>query len=129
MKHNALTVDQWKELNAHRLVECRWGCSITAEACRSYQSRTCRYVLHFNGQREPYPRVNADYLKCLLPEPCPHLVPDEEINGLPETCGIHKRGISVERRARSRHARELDRLANPDQMLREAQWNRSLVSL
>ncbi len=44
MKHSALTVDQWKELNAHRLVECRWGCSITVEACRSYpvQDRALR---------------------------------------------------------------------------------------
>ncbi len=49
MKASPLTVDQWKELNAHRLVQCRWGCSMTADACRSYQSRTGRYVLHFNG--------------------------------------------------------------------------------
>jgi hypothetical protein len=40
---------------------------------------------------------------------------------------MHNRRTSLERRARSRHARELDRLANPDQMLREEQWNRSLV--
>ncbi|MGO9567262.1 MAG: hypothetical protein ACLP5H_06965 [Desulfomonilaceae bacterium] len=129
MIQSALTVDQWKELNADKLVECRWRCSMTVEACRSYQSRTSRYVLHFNGQREPYPRVNADYLKCFLPEPCPHLLPDEEINRLAQTSGPHKRLTSPERRAHSRQCREMDRLANPDQMLREAQWNRSLIRL
>ncbi len=127
MKTSVLAAAQWKELNAHRLIECRWGCSITVEACRSYQSRTGRYVLHFNGQREPYPRVNADYLNCFMPEPCPHLLPDEEINRLAETCGQHNHRTTLERRARSRQARETDRLVNPDQMLREAQWNRSLV--
>ena len=127
MNPDVLAADQWKELNAHRLIECPWGCSMTLEACRSYQSRTSRYVLHFNGQREPYPRVNADYLNCFMPEPCPHLLPDEEIHRLAETCPQHNHRTSLERRARSRQARETERLVNPDQMLREAQWNRSLV--
>ncbi len=127
MSQSALTVEQWKEMNAHRLIECRWGCNITSEACRLYQARTGRYVLHFNGQREPYPRVNADYLRCFLPEPCAHLMSDDEIRGLEATVGSVNHRPSPERRERSRHARELDRLVNPDLMLREAQWNRSLI--
>lgn len=127
MRPVALTVDQWKELNVHRLVECRWGCSITIGACRLYQSRTGRYVLHFNGQREPYPRVNADYVKCFLPEPCPHLMSDDEVRSW-RTLGDCARIRQLsERRALSREARELDRLANPEHMLREEQRNRSLV--
>jgi hypothetical protein len=127
MSQRALTVDQWKELNAHRLIECRWGCSITTEACRSYQSRTSRYVLHFNGQRNPYPRVNADYLNCFLPEPCPHLIADNEVRTLGDTSEPGNSRLGSERRARSRQAREADRFTNPERMLAEGQWNRSLV--
>jgi hypothetical protein len=122
-----VTVAQWKELNADRLVECRWGCSMTVEACRSYQSRTGRYVLHFNGQRVPYPRVNADFVNCLLPEPCPHLMSDDEIRSRRNKRDLPKISQLSERRALSREGRELDRLANPEHMLREEQWNRSLV--
>jgi hypothetical protein len=127
MRLSELTVDQWKEQSAHRLVECRWGCSMTADACRSYQSRTGRYVLHFNGQREPYPRVNADYLNCLLPEPCPHLMSDDEARSRRNPGDSTRIRELSARRALSREARELDRLVNPEHMLREGQWNRSLV--
>jgi hypothetical protein len=127
MNHYAATVELWKELNSHRFVECRWGCSLTPEACRSYQSRTARYVIHFNGQREPYPRVNADYVKCCLPEPCPHLMPDDEVRSLRSLGDTARIRQLFERRALSREARQLDRLANPEQMLCEEQWNRSLV--
>jgi len=78
-------VEQWKRKNACRLIDCRWGLKITTQACRSYQTRCARYVLHFNGDRNPSPRVNADYLCCLLPDPCPHLLPDSEVETLAES--------------------------------------------
>ncbi len=41
-------------IDCHKLLECRWGCKLTEQACRSYQSRTPRYVIHFNV---PWSRV------------------------------------------------------------------------
>jgi len=76
------TVEEWMELNSHRLIDCRWGCRITPEACRSYQLRGSRYVIHFNGHAETYPRINADYLRCVSPEPCPYLMSDEDAAAL-----------------------------------------------
>ncbi len=121
------TVEQWKKENSGRLVQCRWGCRITTEACRAYQSRSSRYVQHFNGQRNPYARVNAEYLRCLGPDPCPHVTSDEEAEVLRSDRLFHNDAASVGRRGRASQARELERVTNPDVMLSEARWNRSLV--
>ena len=99
-------VEQWKRENSDRLISCRWGLKITTEACHAYQTRTARYVFHFNGDRDPSLRVNADYLRCLLPEPCPHLLPDSEAESLPEDRlsvddNGHARRLMVQTKARN----------------------------
>lgn len=121
------TAEQWKTLNSQKLLDCRWGCKLTEQACRSYQARTPRYVVHFNGSSDPCSRVNADYISCFLPEPCPHLVSDCELHEA-ESCRAPKINDPELRRKRMLHrGREMERLANPDRMLQEAEWHRSLV--
>ncbi len=71
-------VDQWKACNSDDLVQCRWGCTMTRKACHAYQTRTNRYVIHFNGSPDPQVRVNAEYIRCFLPEPCSYLLSDDE---------------------------------------------------
>jgi hypothetical protein len=127
MSSAATTVEQWKALNSHRLVECRWGCRLTEQACRSYQSRTPRYVIHFNGSQDARSGVNADYIRCLIPAPCPHLVSDREadeakLHGPPESDAL-----IPGRKVMIRRAREMERLSSPNSMLHEAKWHRSLV--
>jgi hypothetical protein len=128
MRNTSLAVDHWKEANAHRLIDCRWGCTITSQACRAYQTRTSRYIVHFNGEVEPFPRMNADYVTCFLPEPCPHLLPDAEARGPAENgsgrCGSSDR----ERRVTALKNRLRRQLVDPDVMLMEEDWRRSLVS-
>jgi hypothetical protein len=120
-------VEQWKRQNADRLMSCRWGLKITTEACHSYQTRSARYVLHFNGDRNPSPRVNADYLSCLLPEPCPHLLPDPDVNVLAENHPGHEDNNHAGRLLAQTKTRTLDRLLNPNHMLNEPDRCRSLV--
>ncbi len=127
MSCSPVTVEQWKRQNAHRLIDCRWGCSITPEACREYQSRTSRHIIHFNGTKTPLPRVNADYLRCVYPEPCPHLLCEEEVAAGQARKDLHSDVKLVERRSRFGQGVERDRLVNPRHMLREPNWNRSLV--
>ena len=122
-------VAQWREANAHRLLECRWGCTITVDACRLYQSRTNRHVLHFNGDRDPTTlRVNADYLRCFLPTPCPHALSDADQQKLRDAQGPLYGGAHRERLARINQERCRERLVNPDLMVGEAEWHRSLIS-
>jgi hypothetical protein len=127
MGSGPVTVEEWKQRNAAELIDCRWGCRLTRGACRSYQSRRDRYIIHFNGQQRPYPRVNADYLRCVYPEPCPFLISDDEVEELRAERSLELDDRSLRRRNRENHARDLDRLSNPEQMLGEAQWARSLV--
>jgi hypothetical protein len=127
MSEAATTVERWKALNSRRLLECRWGCAITEDACRSYQAKNQRRVIHFNGSMDACSRVNADYIRCLLPDPCPHLLSDDEIDKIRSQVALHSGDNALERRAALRHAREMERLADPNQMLNEAQWHRSLV--
>lgn len=123
-----VSVDEWKAQNAHRLLDCRWGCKITSEACRAYQTRTNRYVIHFQGHRDQYPRANADYVRCFMPEPCPNLLSDEEVASREfGSCGTDLQRF--DRRTRSHRAREMNRLVSPSRMLQEGQWHRSLVKL
>jgi len=125
---NAATaqVEEWRKLNSPRLVQCRWGCAITVEACRAYQSRTVRYVNHFNGQRVPYLRANAEYLRCLSPEPCPHLMSDREAGEALEARRFNN--LSPEKKLREHRARDMQRFVNPEEMLKEAEWHRSLLA-
>ena len=120
-------VEQWKRQNSERLISCRWGLKITTEACHSYQTRTARYVLHFNGDRDPSPRVNADYLCCVLPESCPHLLPDSEIVAVSENRPVLDDNSNVGKLIAQTKARTFDRLANPNRMLNEPDRHRSLV--
>lgn len=121
-----INVEEWKRSRGTGLIQCRWGCAITLAACRAYQSRNVRYVLHFNGQRTPYPRVNAEYLRCFFPEACPHLMSDEEAREALEARKLKKQ--PPEKKLREHRSREWERLVNPDEMLKEGQWNRSLLA-
>ncbi len=120
------SVQQWKEINAHRLVECRWGCSMTVESCRTYQTRAKRYIIHFGGHGEQHERANAEYLSCLNPVPCPHLLSDEE---LMSSAASLREEMSSTRKHLVNRARVADRLVNPSCMLQEADWRRSLVNV
>ena len=128
MKSVPLTADQWKEANAHRLIDCRWGCRISPEACRSYQTRTNRYIIHFNGETAQFPRMNADYVTCFLPEPCPHLMPDDDARALTERGRYRGDASNRERRHAVQKNRLREQLADPNVMLMEQDWRRSLVS-
>jgi hypothetical protein len=127
MTTTAVRVEEWRAQNGHRLVDCRWGCKITSEACRAYQTRTNRYVIHFQGHRDQYPRANADYLRCFMPEPCPNLLSDEEAASS-EFVACSADTSHLNRRTRGHRAREISRLVSPSRMLQEAQWHRSLVT-
>ncbi len=118
---------QWKYQNADRLIDCRWGLKITREACRLYQARSARTVFHFNGDRVPYQRVNADYLKCCLPHACPHLISDEEARELGDVHRDSSFHRNLKRTRDGNQARQWDRLVNPESMLGEDEWHRSLV--
>ncbi len=124
MKSAPLTADQWKETHALRLIDCRWGCKITPEACHAYQTRTSRYIIHFNGEIEPFPRMNADYVTCFLPEPCPHLMSDEDVRAHAD----RGRASNRERRLAVQKNRLRQQLADPNVMLMEQDWRRLLVS-
>ena len=127
MSSTEISTEKWRRDNSHKLVDCQWGCSLSLDACKKYQARCRRYVIHFNGTRSPLSRVNAEYVKCLYPEPCAYLISDEEaaeiraVNGLSTDQG-HKK-----RRKRLNRAKEWDRFVNPDHMLEEEDWNRSLI--
>lgn len=126
MTDQVTTVEHWTNLNSGNLLDCRWGCKISADSCRAYQSRSARYILHFNGDRKPSPRVNAEYLRCFFPEPCPNFVSDEEAQSARELRDAA--GRSLPRQISHHQGREMNRLISPDEMLREAQWHRSLVT-
>jgi hypothetical protein len=73
-------------------------------------------------------RTSPDFLCCVHPAACPHLLTDEaaetiRTNRLPETDKA-----LAERRSRVNQARELARLVSPDAMLAEPEWTRSLVT-
>ena len=127
MTSQPVTAEQWKERNSHRLIECRWNSTITLEACHAYQSRNTRYVIHFNGSGTPQPRVNADFLRCLDPEPCPHLLSDPEVEELRAERNSSGSDVSAVKRMLVRRAKTWGRLVDPDRMLAEPDWTRSLV--
>lgn len=120
-----VSVEQWKEANAHRLVQCRWGCTLTREACRSYQVRARRYVMHFVGDPSPALRPNGEYVRCLLPEPCPYMISDDESREVRAEMRLVGDALPFRRRGNGNRLGE--HLSSPDAMLEEADWNRSLV--
>jgi hypothetical protein len=122
-----VNVEQWKQRNRGNVVQCRWGCEITLDACRAYQSRTVRYVLHFNGDRVPLPRVNAEYVRCFVPDACPHLLSDEEAHEALEA--RRRQQVPSDRMSRQHRGRIRERLIDPDDMLREEPWRRSLLAV
>lgn len=126
MSAASVNAEEWKLRNTASLIECRWGCAITPDACRAYQARTVRYVQHFNGDRVPCSRVNAEYVRCFFPEPCPHLLSDEEARAALEA--RRHRQLPLEGKARQLRARERERLVNPEEMLHEERWRRSLLA-
>ncbi len=78
MKCSATTPEQWFEQNAGRLIDCRWRCRITPEACRVYQSRAVRSVTEFGGVDDSGEGVDYELVRCLHPEPCPHFLPADD---------------------------------------------------
>jgi hypothetical protein len=127
MSSTAMSPEQWKQAHAQRLIACRWGCMISPEACRLYQSRTGRHVLHFNGDQEPLPRPNADYIHCLMPDPCPHVISEEEAAAVALTRSLHRETVKRDRGRLHERARRRNLLVNPDAMLGEGDWSRSLL--
>jgi hypothetical protein len=121
------SVAEWKARNAHRLIDCQWGCRITRYACKAYQLRNARHVIHFNGHAHPCTRVNADYVGCFSPEPCRHVISEEKarLHGPAQETSESFRDAGS--RMRANRARTIDRLTNPDHMLREPRWTRSLI--
>ena len=127
MNSAEILTGKWRRDNSHRLIDCRWGCRMSLDACRKYQARCRRYVIHFNGTRSPLSRVNAEYLKCLYPEPCAHLISDEEAAEMRAVNGLSVDQELKRRRKQANRAKEWDRFINPDHMLEEEDWNRSLI--
>jgi hypothetical protein len=121
------TVEQWQSNNRGRIVQCRWGCSMTADACLAYQLRTDRYVVHFQGTASPKRTVNADYVRCFLPEPCPHALSDEEVGRIQEGAASDKAPLIPKYRQGKERGLMRDRLVNPDRMVEEPDWRRSLL--
>jgi hypothetical protein len=70
--------------------------------------------------------VNADFVRCLLPEPCVHLISDAEADAGREAHSRNDVGFKELWNRRSR-GRECDRFVNPDVMLGEPAWRRSLL--
>ncbi len=128
MKSGCATVEEWKQANAGNIIDCRWGCRLSREACLRYQTKSKRYVMHFQGEKEPLLRINSDFLTCVFPDPCPHFLPDEEAAALRERIRQAGDDDVVMRRVRQNEAKEKERLVNPDTMLDEADWNRSLIT-
>jgi hypothetical protein len=85
-----------------------------------------RRIIHFSGDANPLVRVNADFLRCYQPTPCPNLLPDKEVahrrargSGSDQSLIDQKEGVG--------RAREFDTLTNPNHMLNEDNRRRSLL--
>jgi hypothetical protein len=126
MREKPESVEQWRIMNRDRLLECRWLGHILPESCKSYQTRAERRIIHFSGDPNPLVRINADYLKCYDPFPCPNLLTDEQLDQHKRSCG-RKDQTYIEQKEGVGKARELDNLTNPDHMIMENNRHRSLV--
>lgn len=115
MSQSSAAVQQWKELNAARLIQCRWGGTITREACRSYQLRRSRYSVYFRVGGTGYQRVNAEFVKCINPEPCPHFMTDEALQLLPGRAPLDALEKELEKRRTVAERRRLQRLVDPNE--------------
>lgn len=128
MNTGAKTVKQWLELNADKLIPCRWGGRITTDACRSYQTRRSRFTVYFRTFETGYVRPNADFLKCVSPEPCPYLIPGAELDDNPEWVPLEELEAAIDRRREVAEVIQMARYTDPEEMLSEEDWMRSLIS-
>ncbi len=119
MKTGPVSVDQWREQNSEALIDCRWCGRIMPDSCRSYQSRTERYIIHFSGTATPCRRVNADYIKCFQPDPCEHLIENVESAAAAGESALNDPFLHL--KAGAEPAREFDRFTNPEHMLVETE--------
>jgi hypothetical protein len=120
-------VAEWNRVNGDTLIPCRWAAKLSPSACRAYQTRIGRYSA---GQYEGGPArrvIREDFQRCAGPAPCPHFLADSEAAGERERRSVETRAALRNRRTGVNRARELDRLTNPDVMLVEGPWKRSLV--
>lgn len=120
------TLQEWKEMNARRLIQCRWGGQITPDACRSYQVGRSRYGVYFRTSGAGYQRVNAEFVKCAYPEPCPHFMSDRELASIPDRSPLETLELELERRRAVAELRELHRLTDPSEMWNGNDWFGSL---
>jgi hypothetical protein len=123
------TVAEWKEANADNIIECRWGCRLSRNACTGYQTKSKRYIAHFQGEKDPLLRINSDFLICAFPDPCPYFLSDEEAEILRDRARQLGDDDLAAKRAHYSMAKQKDRLVNPNIMLSEADWVRSLIKL
>ena len=119
------TVEQWKERNADRLVQCRWGCEVTREACRSYQAKRKRYTVYFRTHGTGETNVNEYFIQCLKPNPCSHLIPDEELELDISWETPEELNEIVEKRTKLAEIRRREQLVDPNEMLNENDGARS----
>ncbi len=127
MSTPVVTAEQWFAQNSHKLIDCRWGCRITPEACRLYQTRASRHVIYFSGLETPGLGVNADFALCVHPEPCPHLLSEQALEEIRPAVQMLNDERSRSRRSTSADTRKWEELTSPDIMLNEPAWRRSLV--
>ncbi len=122
MNPGPISVEQWKVQNAGRLIQCRWGGMITPEACRSYQLGRSRYGVYFRTGGTGYQRVNAEYVKCVYPDPCPHFMSDRELSSIPDRAPLEELEKELEKRRGVAHLRELHRLTDPREIDNGDDW-------
>lgn len=125
--NEAKSTGRWKDDNADQLVQCRWGAVISLEACRKYQEKAPRHVTYFNRLASRFSRINADYLACAYPTPCPHFMSDMETMECRALRKSEEADRTRERKVAAAHARAMDRLVSPDFMLEEGDKMRSLI--
>ncbi len=127
MSNPPVTAEQWFAQNSESLIDCRWGCRITPEACRLYQTRAGRHVIYFSGLENPASDVNGDFVLCVHPEPCPHLLSEEALEEIRPALQMRRDHWSRSRKCGSSISRKWEELTSPDIMLDEPAWRRSLV--
>jgi hypothetical protein len=121
-------VAQWKRDRKEELIQCRRASTLTRDACRLFQSRIARRSsIRYDGG-PPTRLLREEYLHCACGAPCPHFLGDAEAEALRERRERDSRRNRRERLTRAHRVRELERLTNPDLMLAEGPWKRSLVA-
>lgn len=121
-------VRKWRALDGNEPVQCRWEAEISVAGCCSYQTRIGRYSSAPNEENGPRRVMREDFQRCATPTRCPHFLDDSEAARLHERRIIDTRGVRSSQRSDANRGREMDRLTNPDLMLGEGPWKRSLVA-